>query len=268
MIKLPVLAALLALLAVPALAARDANFDPFGLAGIDERPDAEIPLDLPFRNADGETVTLAELADGKPIVLVPVLHNCPNICGVTLSGVMQAIRAQEFRPGEDFTMIAFGIDPEEGPEVARADLAVLQKSFPDIDMTGIHATTGTTENIRAVTDALGYRYAYDERISQYAHVAATAFLTRNGHLSRWIYGLTPQPTDMKLALTEAGEGQIGDWGDQILLLCYHYDPVTGRYGSLVQSMLRIGGGLTALAGGGLIAVALMRERRKRKEAAE
>ncbi|WEX10569.1 SCO family protein [Chelativorans sp. AA-79] len=234
-------------------------FDPFNEAGIDQRPGAQVPLDGAFVDEAGKSVTLAELAGGKPMLLVPVLHNCPNICGVTLSGLAQAARAQPFEPGEDFIIVTFGIDPKEGPAEAQASLAELSQAFPEFGGKA-HAVTGRAEAIRAVTDALGYRYAWDDRIGQYAHVAATAVLTPDGKLARWLYGLAPEPTDLRLALTEAGEGQVGNWRDQLLLLCYHYDPETGRYGSLVWMLLRVGGGLTVAAGLSFIGSSILRER--------
>ena len=251
---------ILALLMLLLSSAAALAFDPFGSAGIDQHPDAQIPMDVAFRDENGAQVTLAGIGGGKPILLAPVLHNCPNICGVTLGGLAQAVAAQSFRPGKDFTIIAFGIDPKEGPADARASLGALRHAQPELPATGVHALTGTAANVAAVTKALGYRYAWDDSIDQYAHVAAIALLTGEGHLGRWLYGVSPDPADLKLALTEAGQGQLGSWGDQILLLCYHYDPKTGRYGPVIWTAMRVAGGATAAAIIGLIALALMRER--------
>lgn len=242
-------------------------FNAFEATGIDRKPDAQIPFDLIFTDADGRQTTLRSLANGKPVLLAPVLHNCPNICGVTLSGLMQAVEAQDFRPGRDFSVIAFGIDPQEGSKEAQASLGELRKRFSITTATGVHALTGTAENVKAVTDALGYRYAWDADIGQYAHLAAVAVVAPQGHLSRWLYGLAPAPNDLKLALTEAGKGTIGSWGDQLLLLCYHYDPSTGQYSPIIWTALRIVGAGTVVLGLGGIAIALTRERRRMKAAA-
>ncbi|HQS08528.1 MAG: SCO family protein [Rhizobiales bacterium 24-66-13] len=236
-------------------------FDPFDEAGIDKRPGAQVPLDLTFQQANGARATLRQLGAGKPIVLAPVLHHCPNICGVTLGGLAQAIRAQGFKAGRDFTVVAFGIDPKEGPDAAQNSLDELRAGFPDLPTQGVHAVTGSADDVAAVTRALGYRYAFDARIAQYAHVAAVAVLTPDGRSARWLYGLAPEPTDLKLALTEAGEGRLGDWGDQLLLLCYHYDPKTGRYGSLISWLLQLGGGATVVFMAGFIGLSALRERR-------
>jgi protein SCO1/2 len=248
------LALLLLLLSRPALA-----FDPVAQAGIDPPADARAPMALGFREADGSPITLARLAAGRPLVLVPVQHHCPNICGVTLAGVASAIAAQPLRAGRDFTVVAFGIDPKEGPADAQASLAALRGRVPAI--AGIHALTGAAPDIAAVTAALGYRYAWDPAIGQFAHVAATAVLMPDGRLSRWLYGLAPDPLDLRLAVTEAGQGRIGGLGDRLLLLCYHYDPVTGRYAATIRTLLRAGGAATVALLAGFIMLATIRERR-------
>ena len=237
-------------------------FDPFQAAGIDEKPAAAVPLDLSFTQADGTRTSLRTIAGGKPILLAPVLHRCPNICGVTLSGLMQAISAQKYRPGRDFALVAFGIAPEEGPDAAAESLHDLRLRFPTLLQNGVYALTGSEADIRAVTDALGYRYRWDDRIGQYAHIAAVAALTPDGRLSRWLYGLAPAPEDVELALTEAGEGAVGGFAQRLLLLCYRYDPETGRYSPLIWTALRLAGGLTVGAGGLALAIAFRRERRK------
>lgn len=255
MMRLAALAGLL-VVAQPAAA-----FDPFTAVGIDRRPDAVVPLAAPLRDADGRPTDLAQLGHGRPIVLVPVQHRCPNICGVTLAGLGRAVAAQRFVAGRDFTLVVFGIDPAEGPDAARQSLATLRQTAPALPAGGVAAVTGPAASVTAVTAALGYRYAWDDRRGQYAHLAATAVLTADGRLARWLYGVAPAPEDLTLALTEAGEGRLGGWAEQMLLLCYHYDPETGRYGSIITTALRLAGGLTAMLVGGLIGWALWRERR-------
>jgi protein SCO1/2 len=251
-----VLALLLIVLAVPAHA-----FEPFTKAGIDRRPDARVPLDVAFRDESGRTLTLREAAKGRPILLVPVVHRCPNICGLTLAGIGEAVQLQKFASGRDFTLIAFGIDPREGPDAAAQSIDGLRQNFPAL-RAGVHGLTGNAASIAAVMEPLGYRYAWDADLNQYAHIAAVAVLTPDGRLSRWLYGITPDPTDVRLALTEAGEGKVGSWADQLLLLCYHYDPKTGRYGPLIWILLRLAGGATALFGIAWIGLAVRRERRQ------
>jgi protein SCO1/2 len=237
-------------------------FDPFHEARIEQRAGAQIPLDLVFRDESGAPMTLRTAAQGKPMLLAPVLHRCPNICGLTLAGLAEAVTVQKFVAGQDFGIVAFGIDPREGTAEAASSIEELRHTFPNLSPDGVHGLTGSLADIDAVTQALGYRYVWDKEVGQYAHIAAVAVLTPDGRLSRWLYGLMPDPGDLRLALTEAGQGRIGTWSDQLLLLCYHYDPQTGRYGLMIWTLLRLAGGATVLLGGGVIGLALLRERRK------
>jgi len=239
-------------------AAAQDPFNPFGLATIDERPGARIPLDLPFTDASGRRTTLREIGGGKPILLAPVLHDCPNLCGVTLAGLADAIAAQPHRPGKDFAVTAFGIDPREDANAAARDLTRLQRASGADAIAPMSALVGDDRSIHAVTDALGFRYAWDERIGQYAHVAAVAVLTPDGRLSSWLYGLAPEPQAVGQAIAAAAEGRTGSWTDQLLLLCYHYDPATGRYTPAIEVILRITAALTVVG----LAALLWRLRRR------
>lgn len=238
---------MLVVLAASAGPSRAQGFDPFGLATIESRPGAEVPLERRFRDAAGAPTTLAAIGRGRPILLVPVLHDCPNVCGVTLAGLADAVAGQALRPGRDFAVVAFGIDPAETPAAAAADLARLRARANGRALGDVAALTGSRESVRAVTDAIGFRYAWDGRTGQYAHVAAVAVLTPDGRLSSWLYGLKPEPEALGRALAAARDGRTGNWTDRLLLLCYHYDPVSGRYTARIEMLLRIAGGLTMAA---------------------
>ena len=258
------IARFLALFAIAALAtgAVDPN-DPFKAASIVERPGALIPLDQRFMNSDGKTVTLRQVAGGKLLLITPVQHECPNICGVTLARITGAIDGQgRYRPGRDFAIVALGIDPREGPTQARDDLGRLAAQRPGAGWQPV-ALTGSDPAIHAVTDALGYRFAWSDQLRQYAHLSGTAVLTPDGKLSSWLYGLSPTPGQLDAALAQASAGRSGGVMRQILLLCFHYDPQTGRYSLAITETLRLAGIATVL----LIALAIgLLSRRRRKPA--
>lgn len=258
------IARFLALLAIAALAtgAVDPN-DPFKAASIEERPGARIPLDRPFVNSAGKTVTLRQIGGGKPLLITPVQHECPNICGVTLAGITGAIDGQaKYRPGRDFAIVALGIDPREGSVQARDDLGRLAAQRRGANWQPV-ALTGSDDAIHAVTDALGYRFAWSDQLRQYAHLSATAVLTPDGKLSSWLYGLSPTDGQLDAALTQASAGRSGGVMRQILLLCFHYDPRTGQYSLAITEALRLAGIATVL----LIALGIgLLSRRRRKPA--
>ena len=233
--------------------------DPFRSASISAQPGASVPLDGTFTSAAGTPVTLRQLAAGKPLLIVPVQHECPNLCGVTLSGLAHAIDGQaRFRPGRDFAIVALGIDPREGPAQASDDLARLAAQRPNAKWQPA-AVTGGERTVRAVTDALGYRYAWSPALRQYAHLSATAVVTPAGTLSTWLYGLAPTAAQLDAAVTQAAQDRGGGVMEQIRLLCFHYDPRTGRYSLAITRVLRLAGLATVL----LIAVGIALLARRR-----
>ena len=60
---------------------------------------------------------------------------------------------------------------------------------------------------------------------------------------------------------EAAQNRIGSPVDKILLLCYCYDPITGKYGVVVANLLKAGGALVILVLGGFMFLNFRRDRR-------
>jgi protein SCO1/2 len=87
-------------------------------------------------------------------------------------------------------------------------------------------------------------------------------LTPTGILSRYFYGIEYGVRDVRLGLVEASHNKIGTVADRLTLLCYHYDPMTGKYGMVILDSIRVGGALTVGALATFILVMLRRERRK------
>lgn len=252
-----------ALLCGPVRAAEP--FDPFAAAGIEPEPDARVPLALDFTDDRGQRVTLAELFDGRPVILAPVYYRCRNVCGTQLASLFNLLSALRLELGRDYTVVAFSFDPREEPADARAERARLRKRWPQLaDSRHVHFLTGSAASSAALSAAIGFRYRWDPGTEEYAHISALAILGAGGRLARWLYGLGYQPDDLRLALTDAGEGRVGSLGDRLLLLCYHYDPQRGGYDNRVIGALQVGGLGTALALGGFIGVSLWRERRRRE----
>ena len=121
--------------------------------------------------------------------------------------------------------------------------------------------TGRQESISKLADAVGFRYAYDAEIDQFAHPAAITLLTGDGRISRYLYGIEFAPKDFRLGLVEASEGRIGTAVDSLLLFCYHYDPESGKYGMAIMNLIRLAGVITVVCLGAFIFVSLRRERR-------
>ena len=239
-------------LAPPAVAQR-AEPLPRGLdgVGITERLGARVPLALEFTAEDGRPVKLSRYVTGtKPVILTLNYFRCPMLCKLLLNGLVEGIRGLPWTPGDQFEVITVSFDPLE-----THTLAMLKKEEYIGELgrpaaaAGWHFLTGTQPNIKALTDAVGFSYRYDEERQQYAHPAGIFLLTPNGRVARVLYGVVFEPKTLKLALTEAGEGKVGSAGEQILLYCFHYDANAGRYVVAAGNIMRLGGAATAIVVG-------------------
>lgn len=246
----------LAVLIASEPAAASPPFDPFSSAAIAPKPGARLDLSLSVRDQTGATRSLAEIGSGLPIVFVPVQHRCPNICGVTLSALWDAFSKATPLSGQDAVVVAFEIDSNEGPAEAAAGLAALRERVEARALPGWTAVTASSAIIGRATAELGYRFSYDDEIRQYAHPAAFAVLAADGRLVRWFSTLEPDPAELGAAVQRAAQSKEPSVLEQAaVLLCYRYDPVTGRFTPSILAAFRIFGVGSALVA--LIALTLL-----------
>lgn len=230
---------------------------------IDQKLDSPVPLDLTFVDEAGKTVTLSQYFGARPAVLALVYYECPMLCTQVLNGLFSSLEPLKLDAGRDFDIIVVSFDPGETPAMARAKKASYLKHYQrPTGEAGIHFLTGRQAEIDKLADAVGFRYAYDEAIDQYAHPAAVTVLTPKGHVSKYLYGVEFAPMDFRFAMVSAGEGQIGTLVDQALLYCFHYDPATGKYSVAIMTFVRLGGVLTLLGLMAFLVVHLRRDRRQ------
>jgi protein SCO1/2 len=161
-----------------------------------------------------------------------------------------------------YKVLTVSFDPREGPDLAAAKKAAYVASYGRAGAEGgWHFLTGDPSAIRQLSEAVGFRYVYDEASDQFAHASGIIILTPEGKIARYLFGIEYPPRDLRLALVEASIGKIGSPADQLLLLCYHYDESTGRYTASIMSLIRIGGAASLLLIGGFIGAAWFREYR-------
>lgn len=236
--------------------------------GFTQKLDAAIPLDLKFVNANGETKPLSSItADGKPIILNLVYFQCPMLCQMSIDGLVRTLKTMSLRVGEDFHVVTISFDPREGPEQAAAAKRTIVSRYGG-DGAGWHCLTGTQEAIDRLATAVGFGFEYDEQSGQYAHAAGVVVLTPAGRTSRYISGVGYAARDLRLSLVEASANQIGSVTDQAMLLCFRYDPRTGKYGLAITRAIQFAGLLTVAAVVGSIGFAVRREQSVRARSAE
>jgi len=226
-----------------------------------QRIGAELPLDTPMHDEAGRPVTLREyFGTTQPVVLVPAYYRCPQLCGLVQNGIASALRALALDVGRDFQVVTFSFDPAETAELAAAKKAAMLAAYrrPGAER-GFHFLTGDAESVRRLTEAIGFRYAYDEARREFAHASGLVVATPGGTVSHYLYGVEFAPRDLRLALVEASAGRLGSAVDRLMLFCFLYDPATGRYSRLALGAVRAGGIATVLLLVIAVAVLLRRE---------
>ncbi|MGI8786092.1 MAG: SCO family protein [Acidobacteriota bacterium] len=223
--------------------------------GIDQRLDQPLPLELEFRDETGATVKLGKYFGGRPVILTLVYYHCPMLCAHALNGMIGALRALPFDAGDQFEVVTVSFDPSETPQSARIKKdAVLRRYGRAGAERGWHFLTADQASIDGLTRAVGFRYKFLAATGQFAHSSAIFVVTPQGRLSRYFYGIEYSPRDLRLGLVEASAGKIGSPVDQLLLYCYHYDPMTGKYGAVIMNFVRLAAGLSVA---GLVVLVLM-----------
>jgi protein SCO1/2 len=241
--------------------APSANVKPPGLkhAGIEQKLDQQLPLNLAFRDETGKPVKLGDFFGKRPVILNFVYFRCPMLCSEVLSGLEGSLKALSFNVGKDFDVLTVSFDPKDTPESATEKKASVLEHYKRAGAgDGWHFLTGSEESIAALTAAAGFGYDYDEKTGQFAHSTAIMVITPAGKIAQYYYGVDFPPRDLRLGLVQASQNKIGTLADQVLLYCYHYDPQSGKWGAVVTHMMQLGGGATILSLGAMLLVLLRR----------
>lgn len=251
--RIILIAALLTAAFAPAQAiAQLAEVVPQGIEGVglDQLLDAQIPLDVPFTDGDGKAAKLSQYFDGvHPVLITFNYTDCPLMCSQQLDGFIDCLRKLEgVAPGEDFQILTISIDHRE--TFKKAGLTK-EKYLRDLGpekaadaKEGWHFLVGAEGNIRSVADAVGFRYKWVNPTTKFSHVPAIIIATPEGRTSRYFSGWDYGPVELRRALVEASEGEIGTLSDAFFYSCFRYDPDKGATGILI---MRVGGALAVLA---------------------
>jgi protein SCO1/2 len=223
--------------------------------GFEPQLNAQIPLDLPFMDENGNAVQLHDYFQQKPVLLAFVYYGCPMLCNQVEQGVVGALKMLSFTPGRDYEVVFVSFDPRESPDMAAQKKKSALAHFGRSETAAAwHFLTGTKESIDAATKAANFRYNFDTKNNLFAHASGIMLLTPDGRISRYFYGVEFPGRDVRLGLVDASAGKIGTPIDHVLLFCYRYDPSTATYSASILKIIRLGGVLTiaCIVGGILI----------------
>jgi protein SCO1/2 len=222
--------------------------------GFDQHIGARVPIGARFVDARGRSTTIREAIAGKPALLVLGYAHCHELCATTVPGVAEALDRAGLTPGRQYRALFVSIDAREDPVALSEALA----RVPDADRVGWRFLGRNDEAVRDLAQAVGFRYRYETDRDAFAHPAGFVVLTPDGTVSRYFFGVRFEPADVRHALEAASRGATGSLTDRLLLLCYHFDPLTGRYSAAIVGLLRAIGIACVLA----MALALWRSRKR------
>lgn len=234
---------------------------------VEEHLGETIPMDLTFATSSGDSVTIRELMEGdKPVILNPVYYDCPMLCSIVIEAIYTGVKDLKWSPGKDYDIITFSIDPEEDHKLAAAGKDTLMKKFDREGADkGWHLLTGKQKAIETLTEAIGFKYEKVEQTGEFAHGAAIMFLSPEGTLTRYLYGIKFDEFQLRNALYEAADGEIGSTTDQILLSCYQYDPDSQSYVPVAWQIMKLGGFATVLILGIFLGFLWLKEKKSTNE---
>ncbi len=228
-----------------------------------------ISADTEFVDSDGTPVRIGDyLGKGHPVVLLFAYHSCPMLCSLALDGLSQAVIATDLTPGADFEVVSLSFNHREGPELAAQAKALyvsrMVAAQPDISDSW-HFLTGQEENIRTLAGEVGFGFEWDEATQQFAHNAIVVFLSPDGTITRYLYGIQHSPRDFRLATVEAGHGTVGSSFDRFLLTCFRYDTTSRSYTPYILNIMKIGGGLLLVIMAAFFIPMWLRDRKRDRE---
>ncbi|MCH2176207.1 MAG: SCO family protein [Lentisphaeria bacterium] len=217
----------------------------FDKIGIDDKLGETLPLNLEFTDENGKKVKLSDVINGeRPIILTLAYYECPMLCTQVLNGVADSIRTMPFQLGKEYELITVSIDPGENPELSRLKRDAYGKNLGK-DLEGKwHFWTGNQKNIDVLSNALGFRYFYDEDRDEYMHAACVYLVDPEGKLTLYFPRFVITERDMRLGLMEASNGKVGTVLDQFLHYCFYYDSDKNSYVGFALWVKSLSGALT------------------------
>lgn len=259
----PIFALTIAVLAVTTASAQQTFNQALKQMKIDQKLGAQVPAEATFADETGQKIKFVSLLGDRPVILLPMFFNCQGICGTEVDNLLQSVAKTKLKVGKDYDVVLLSINPRETPELAQNKKTSLLKVFTDEGSKhGFHFLTGDLEQIRKVTDAVGFGFAYDPTDGRINHPAGLMILTPGGRVSQYIYGAVYPKGELEDSLGLAAQDKLGRKAEVVLLGCIMIDPVTGRRSLIIENVIRLVAGLTAVGLFSWIGVMTYKHRRE------
>lgn len=233
--------------------------------GVEEHLEDYVPLSAVYTDDRGRRLRLQDFfKEGRPVVLSMNYSSCPMLCSQQLNGLVDSLKKIDLLTGKDFEVVSVSIDPLETTVRARDTQQKYTKLYgrPGGGR-GWHFLTGEQSEITRLSEAIGFKYKFVPQQQEYAHTAVFVICTPDGRISRYLYGVAFDSQTVRLSLVEAAEGKIGTAMDQLILMCFSYNPTDGSYSPAIIGIMKVGAAATV--GGLLLCLVPVWRRRKPKK---
>ena len=194
--------------------------------GVIEHLGDTIPLDLSFLDENNKPVQLKNIIN-KPTIVSLVYFDCMIICPQMLSGISDAVENSDMILGKDFDIITISFDPDDTPEKAIQEKQNFLKKRTKPYASNWYFLTGDSSSIHAISEALGFRFK--PAGNDFIHPTCIFILSPQGKITRYLYGTSFLPFDLKMAIIEASKGQTRPTINRVLEYCFTYDPEGRKY---------------------------------------
>ncbi len=232
--------------------------------GIEEKLGTKVDLGLTVNNEQGQPVLLSTyFSSNKPVIFSLVYYSCPGLCNFHLNGLFEGLKNVDWNPGRDFEVVALSFDHRENAEMA----AEKKKNYIEmygrgsVVESGIHFLTASEDTIQKIASQVGFKYKWNNEANEWAHASAAIVVSPEGKISRYLHGIMFDAKDIRLALTEGGQGKIGTFVDQMIWYCFKYDPKKSKYTLYAFRLVQAGGLLMVLVLAALVIPNWVRSRR-------
>jgi protein SCO1/2 len=201
--------------------------------GVVEHLDKIIPDGLSFRDENNKPVILKEMIK-RPTILALIYFDCPGICPQILASISNVVKKLEMQLGKDYQIITVSFNELDTPDKA------LDKKNSFLDRKSRrygqywNYLTGDSTNIHALTNAIGFKFIHAG--NDFIHPTCITILSPEGKITRYLYGTTYLPFDVKMALIEAQKGISRPTINRVLDFCFTYDPAGRRYSLAVTKV--------------------------------
>lgn len=206
----------------------------------EQHPGVQVSPNLVFRDENDQPFRLGDHFGKQPTILVLGYYRCPMLCSLINDGLIHALEELPLTAGRNFQVIDLSIEPTETPAAAAQKNAEYLRQYGQPGAADAwHFLVGDKRSITELADRAGFRYVYDPQTHQYAHPSGVIVLTPKGKISRYVFGVRLDAKELRDAIVAAEEEKSSSIISQVFLLCYHYNPITGRYGGLILATLRV-----------------------------